>query len=110
MRFLQTLHLKQCAWYESSPVMIASSRMGCLQTLQLYEQLAHMGEPSERSSRFVSAVTWFPHFAHLKQSTWKKDWLRDESMVSSGAQMRPFTVGGAKITCAVCRNADGFRP
>lgn len=34
-----------------------------------------MGEPSERRSRFVSAVTLLLHFAHLKQSTWKKDWL-----------------------------------
>lgn len=34
-----------------------------------------MGEPSESNKRFVSAVTWLLHFAHLKQSTWKKDWL-----------------------------------
>lgn len=38
--------------------MIASSKMGCLQTLHEYEQLAHIGEPSDRSRRFVSAVTW----------------------------------------------------
>jgi hypothetical protein len=55
--------------------MIASSRMGSLQMLQLYEQFAQIGEPSERRRRFVSAVTWLRHFAHLKQSTWKKDWL-----------------------------------
>ena len=55
--------------------MMASSRMGSLQTLQQYEQLAQMGEPSDNRSRFVSAVTLSPHLAHLKQSTWKKDWL-----------------------------------
>ena len=49
--------------------MMASSRIGCLQTLQLYEQLAHIGDPSDSRRRFVSAVTWLPHFAHLKQST-----------------------------------------
>lgn len=58
---------------------MASSRMGCLQTLQEYEQLAQIGEPSESRRRFVSAVTWFRHFAHLKQSTWKKDWLEKET-------------------------------
>ena len=55
--------------------MIASSRIGSLHTLQLYEQFAHIGEPSDSRRRFVSAVTWLPHFAHLKQSTWKKDCL-----------------------------------
>lgn len=74
MRFLQTLQLKQCAWYESSPVMIASSRIGCPQTLQQYEQLAQTGEPSESNSKLVSAVTCCSHFAHLKQSIWKYDW------------------------------------
>lgn len=49
--------------------MMASSRMGSLQTLQQYEQLAQMGEPSDNRSRFVSAVTLSPHLAHLKQST-----------------------------------------
>ena len=60
--------------------MIASSRMGSLQTLQQYEQLAQIGEPSDNKRRFVSAVTLSPHLAHLKQSTWKKDWLRDGRM------------------------------
>ena len=55
--------------------MIASSRMGSLQTLQQYEQLAQIGEPSDNKSRLVSAVTLSPHLAHLKQSTWKKDCL-----------------------------------
>lgn len=49
--------------------------------MQLYEQFAHMGEPSDRSSRLVSAVTWLRHLAHLKQSTWKKDCLE---MVRAG--------------------------
>lgn len=55
--------------------MIASSRMGSLQTLHEYEQLAQMGEPSDNKSRLVSAVTLSLHLAHLKQSTWKKDCL-----------------------------------
>jgi len=75
MRFLQTLQLKQCAWYESSPAIIASSRMGKWHTLQQYEQFEQMGEPSDNRSRLVSAVTFLRHLAHLKQSTWKKDWL-----------------------------------
>ena len=62
--------------------MMASSRIGCLQTLQLYEQLAHIGDPSDRRSKFVSAVTWFAHFAQLKQSTWKKDCLGNGIMVN----------------------------
>lgn len=41
--------------------------------LHEYEQSAQIGEPSESKRRFVSAVTWFEHFAHLKQSTWKKE-------------------------------------
>ena len=61
--------------------MMASSRMGRWHILQLYEQFAHMGEPSDRSSRLVSAVTWLRHLAHLKQSTWKKDCLE---MVRAG--------------------------
>ena len=60
--------------------MMASSRIGCLQTLQLYEQLAHIGDPADSRRRLVSAVTWLPHVAHLKQSTWKKDCLRNGSM------------------------------
>lgn len=55
--------------------MIASSRMGSLQTLQQYEQLAQIGEPSDNKRRLVSAVTLSLHLAHLKQSTWKKDCL-----------------------------------
>jgi len=31
----------------------------------------------------VSAVTLLLHFAHLKQSTWKKDWL-DEGVGGRG--------------------------
>ena len=88
MRFWHTLHLKQCAWYESSPVMIASSRIGCWHTEQLYEQFAQIGEPSESRRRFVSAVTWFPHLAHLKQSTWKKDCLGGaRTVVSTGGML-----------------------
>jgi hypothetical protein len=53
--------------------MMASSRMGWWQTLQLYEQFEQTGCPSERRRRLVSAVTLSRHLAHLKQPTWKKD-------------------------------------
>lgn len=52
---------------------MASSKMGCPHTLQQYEQFAQTGDPSDRSRRFVSAVTCWWHFAHLKQSMWKYD-------------------------------------
>jgi len=48
--------------------MIASSRIGSWQTLQLYEQFEQTGWPSERRRRLVSAVTLSWHLAHLKQS------------------------------------------
>lgn len=73
MRREHVRQVKQAAWYDSSPVIMASSRMGFLQTLQLYEHEVHTGLPSESSSKLVSAVTLLPHFAHLKHATCQRD-------------------------------------
>jgi hypothetical protein len=69
MRREHERHLKQAAWYESSPVMMASSRMGLRQTWQEYEHAWHTGEPSASKRRLVSALTVVRHLAQRKHST-----------------------------------------
>lgn len=48
------------------PVMMASSRITCLQALQQYEQLSHTGLPLVNSNKFDSQSTGSEHFAHMK--------------------------------------------
>lgn len=48
------------------PVMMASSRITCLQALQQYEQLSHTGLPFVNSNKFDSQSTGSEHLAHMK--------------------------------------------